>query len=304
MTKPLHSLLLLSGLLLLFAYSCSRDDLKSEDVVYINLPDIHLSTDYITEGTSHSKFTTAWIFVNDIGVGAYELPMIAPVIAERGDEIEISPGVSTNGISSTRQIYSYIDPIIFPLDTDPFDTVYFDISGDGIPEVSFGNNKTLVILEDFDEPGLNFQSSTRSDTSLIKISDPNLVFTNPTDTGEDNGKAGAIFLDASNDFGEFISSDSYEFPKGGPSVYLEISYKSNNPFVVGVVAIIPANAPIQRQTLFINPKDEWSKIYVNLSTETSSPELADATGFKVFVSSALFGVDTARIYLDNLRLVY
>jgi len=55
--------------------------------------------------------------------------------------------------------------------------------------------------------------------------------------------------------------------------------------------------------LWINPKEDWNKIYVNL-TQTIS-EGINATSFKVFIGMRRdHNLNINEVYFDNLKIVY
>jgi hypothetical protein len=60
---------------------------------------------------------------------------------------------------------------------------------------------------------------------------------------------------------------------------------------------------LQKDLLWINPKAEWNKIYINL-TQTIS-EAVNATSFKIFIGIKRdFSLDKNEVYFDNLKVVY
>lgn len=282
-----------------FTTSCNRDDLKAIKPAYLSIPDLDLKTNYADEGSAHSKITTVWVFADDIAVGAFELPCIVPVIADGNTKIEVYPGISMNGIDATRAIYSPYAKYENQINLTPLDTAVLDPSG--IAEINYASTATINIVEDFDEAGQNLIPTVRSDTSVIKTNKPEEVFVNP-DEAEDNGRAGLIVLEGDQQFFEMSTIDIYDLPGGSRSVYLEMSYRNEIPITVGVIAHTPAGNQ-QAQTLTLFASEEWNKVYVNLVTEISS--FPTATGFQIFVGGIKNpSIDTAKVYLDNLKIAY
>ena len=63
------------------------------------------------------------------------------------------------------------------------------------------------------------------------------------------------------------------------------------------------SAVLQKDLLWINPKDDWNKIYVNLTSSIS--ESVGADYFSIFIAMKRdFAIDTNMMYFDNLRVVY
>lgn len=276
--------------------SCNKEDFAVERPVYFSIPGFELQDDVSQNGSNHSLITTAWVTRGNSSVGAFELPETFPVILEDGvNEIKIFPGINLNGISSSRAINEFFEP----LDTnirkpENQDTIFFPVL-----KTRYTANATVRVLENFDGPGLAFEPTSVSDTSLQKISDSAQVFHFP---GEKNGKAGALFTTNARDRAEVATSDYFELPQGGANVYVELTYRGNIPFAVGVIGNTPSGI-VKQPTVIVNAKENWNKIYINLVTEVSS--ILGTDRFKIYLS-ALHQKDIGKgeIYLDNIKLVY
>lgn len=281
--------------------SCSRDKYLATRPVYFSMPDYQLVTNYNDEGTSNSSITTAWIYVDNDLEGVYEVPLAAPVLLEPGPHtIRIFPGINLNGVSSSRAIYGFFERELF--DT----TLPGDLDTFNLPlkyrRTNYTANSTVEIMEDFDEAGINLQATDIADTGIVKISDSSLVFTNPQQPGENNGRAGAMFTTSVFRQAEVASVRTYNLPKNGDNVYLEMNYRCNQEFLIGVIANQPGGVS-QQATVVVNPKETWNKIYINLVTELTA--FRDADNFRIFIGTIHnSGNETGWVYLDNLKLVY
>ncbi len=300
-----YSLAAFAAIILLSFISCSKD-WEAQKPVYLSIPEIRLNTDYVSEGTSNSRITTVWIYANGDAVGVFELPCTVPAILNEGNnEITMYAGINLNGTSSSRAIYEGFEPLQFDLNYTPSGRAVADtIEIDSANRVTgYLSRITVNIIEDFDGAGLNFEKTGGSDTNLRKtgINDPN-NFLNLQNPAEDNGRAGILYTTTNNDLAEVASVKSLQLPVGGENVYLEMNYKCNIPFIVGVISDVPG-ATIQQATAVVTPKSDWNKIYINLVTEVSSQPTA--LGYKIyFRADHQDGLDTGRVFLDNLKLVY
>ena len=99
-----------------------------------------------------------------------------------------------------------------------------------------------------------------------------------------------------------VSTDAIEdLPQAGAPVYLELDYKCNTTFLVGVYVNYPL--VVRKDLLFINPKEDWNKIYINLTGTIS--ESINAPSFSIFVEMMRdFDQTENEIYLDNFKIVY
>lgn len=300
MAEPIRYAAFLAAILILFSTSCRKEDLKAQKPSYVTVSGINLQTDYPSEGSAHSRITTAWVYANGGFIGAYEIPFTIPVLAEGSTELRMVPGINMNGIGSTRAIYQAFQDIEITTDLTPLDTFDWSASTGGI-NTAYESRFTIDVIENFDSPGINFERTNRSDTSLDKTSSASDVFVNPIIT-EPNGKAGKFVLTDTKNFAEFSSISGYSFPLGVQNVYLELTYRCNIPFTVGVIAN-SLTAITQVPTVVVLESEEWNKIYINLINEIASNGNAD--NFEIFVgSNKPSTVDTGYVLLDNIKLVY
>lgn len=292
-------------ILFAFAASCSKDSLEAEKPVYLSIENVFVETDVDEEGTSHSKISTIWLFANDEAVGTFELPCTVPVLLDEGEnEITIYPGVSINGISASRAIYEAYEDLDFIIDYQASGSANADTIK--VPRekltTSYVPSYTIDVFEDFDGVGSEMEPTRLSDTGIVKVTNAADVFVNPHAPNEPNGSAGAVYTTPTNNYAEVATVNAFGLPTNGTNVYLEINYKCNMPFEVGLIGVGPVSE-VQRTVLTITPKEEWNKIYVNPGTELGA--LADAQNFKIFFRAAHpDGEDVGKLFLDNLKIVY
>ena len=77
------------------------------------------------------------------------------------------------------------------------------------------------------------------------------------------------------------STQDLILPQQGAPVYLEIDYKSSTEFLVGMY-INYSQDVVKRELLWVTPKQDWNKIYINLTSTVS--ESIGAVSFKVFIN--------------------
>ncbi len=297
--------LLFRGLLpVLFLALLGCDTEEAAKPTYLKIDAIHLNTDYAEEGTAHHDINTVWVNLDGNSVGAFELPAIIPLILDDGaNTLRLEPGINTNGVRSFRAINSSYTPIILEVEGNsagPIDTIVPNPSDLVVDYRSFYR---VIVVEDFDEPGLNFERSNFSDTNFIK-DDQDLFSYIPfgSSTAEPNDNSGLIVLDDLNPNVELSSVVSYSLPFGLQNLYLEVSYKTNMDLGFGLIA----NYPTGNQsdiTAVVFPKEEWSKIYINLISEYQA--FPNATGYQLLIRARKpDDIAEGRLLLDNIKLVY
>ena len=80
-----------------------------------------------------------------------------------------------------------------------------------------------------------------------------------------------------------------------------MNFKCDNYFVVGLY-VYNTSEIVQNAIIYLNPTDEWKKIYIDLYNPLL--EYTKGTPFKVFVASNLeSGKEKGSFYIDDLRIV-
>ena len=256
--------------------SCQKEDAVGIPT-YIKIDDIAL-----IEDDANSNITDAWVYVNDQLQGVYELPAKFPVLEEEIQNVRIKAGIKVNGIASGRIAYPFYSSYYEDITFTPNETKTIN------PTVSYLDSIDFF-LEDFEGTGVNIEISAISDTSILMLVDG------------DNHYGAGILSDSLFIF-EISTDEIKDLPQAGAPVFLELDYKSNTQFLVGVYVNYPQSV-IQKDLLWINPKQEWNKIYVNLTTTIS--EGINASSFKVFIGMRRdFELEKNELYFDNLKVVY
>ncbi len=266
------ALIILIGLVI----SCKKDmnDIPS----YISIDNISLSSN------TTENITDAWVYIDDNLQGVYELPANFPVLALGKHKLRVKAGIKDNGIAGTRITYPFFTSyIIEEQEFNATETISI------FPEVDYLEN-TNFFIENFESSGIKLEETSISDTLIIQIQDYN------------NKYASGVLTDSLITF-EVVTTEQFsDIPQEGAPVYLELDYKCNTRFLVGMYVNFPS-AVLQKDLLWINPKENWNKIYINLTPTVS--ESVGADNFKIFITMKRdFILDTNMIYFDNLKLVY
>jgi hypothetical protein len=274
--------LLLTGCLFSCVFSCNIINPSEGIPSYLQVDTFTFSV-VPGQGTSSNKITDVWVFDENTLLGAYEIPKTFPVPDTGLTTMILSAGIWDNGISETRLPY----PFYFP------DTLTFDLKSGKIlpvtPHFIYRPDTKFYFIEDF-EAG-NLFSQLDGDTNMIRITDASEVF-------EGIG-SGAIYLDSDHTFYQGRSASSYSFPAGQP-VYLELNYKCDQPFQVGLFGTVSALSIFDYKWT-INKKENWNKIYLDMGSDVNS---LGATDYQILIKAVFDSTNTnSHIYLDNIKLV-
>ncbi len=285
-----NSWFLVLAIFLLALSSCELINPDEGIPSYIQIDTITLSTDYAAEGSASHKITDAWVYVDDELVGAYELPATIPVLKSGSHKITINAGIKMNGIAATRIPYPFYESYEVTTDLFPDSAISLE------PNVNYYSSTTFAWKEDFESPGYTLEITSISDTILNRVSGTADVF-------EGNSSGLFSMLNPPHILFECKTINEYALPKGGTPVFLELNYKCNNTFRIGIFANEAGLSTQVPQTILINKSENWNKIYVNLTNEVSL--FVNAINYNIY-----FGVipDEGNpepiVYVDNIKLIY
>lgn len=276
------------------AYLTSCDDDDSGLVPsYISVDAFALATDY-EQGTASQKITDAWVYLDETLIGTFELPARVPILTEGTQNITLRPGIKINGISSTRAIYPYLNPVTRSIRLSKDSVSAFSTIG-----TRYRANVIFPWLENFEHSTVSMDTTSKSTVSLQRTQDPQMIFSFP---GESDSYSGMVQLPSDTSVFEIVTKEIFDFPPAGSEVFLEMNYKTNNTFVVGVI-YKSSGIQVQRPLLVLNESDEWNKVYVNLTVPKY--DTPNASDFKIFFGAKTDeGRNEATILLDNLKLVH
>lgn len=295
----------------LIAGSCNKFEGDQTHPAYIRIDSISLITDYDNQGAPTTNITDAWVYINNEAIGAYELPAVFPVLAKGITEVRVDPGIKLNGIAALRSPYPFYKSIVQEVELT--EGVEISLNSDtlfkgneAIPytmETSYQENLEFVWMEDFEDPSLSLDSTSKSKTEITRTSPANSPEAFLADYSKYSGlmvlNSDAYLIDVATNVG---SQEGFVLPKLGYPVFLEFDYKNNNQFTTGFYANGNSQV-IQHPVVNVNTSSEWHKIYVNLTPGVSSS--VEAIDFNIFFGALIeSNVDEARILIDNVKLIY
>lgn len=275
--------------MLLWLYACELFDKPEKIPSFIYIESISLEENTaINAGSLSSKIVDAWVFIDDQLIGAFELPATIPVLMEGEHKIAVYAGIYLNGVRTTRVYYPFYaewksDLVLVP---DSIITIK--------PVVRYLEGIKLPFHENFELGGVLLEDANESLAELVKTNDPGDVF--------EGNYSGKIILTEDDTLYLGVSIQAYQLPTAGGHVFLEMNYKSESDIIIGVYAQ-KATQILQLEVAGVLPKEDWNKIYINLSPTVFRH--TDAYDFKLFIGSVLpKGKTEATILIDNLKLIH
>ncbi len=271
---------------ILFVFiACQKDEVAIP--TYFQINEIGFD-DNINGEASTSKISDVWFYVNDQKQGIYEIPCTFPVIGDGTNSIKIFSGIKVNGISASRDIYPFYES---------YDTTLNFISDSILqllPTTKYKQNLNFY-SEDFDGLGNNFDISINSDTNFISPFPTDSVYGQLSNVGK------VVLQNPFLNF-EATTFEIDDFPSAGSPVYLELDYKNNSTFIIGVYVNF-SQSVVKKSIIAINPSEDWNKIYVNLTPTIN--ESIGAQSLKVFISMLRpESMNSAELSIDNFKIIY
>ncbi len=279
------------GLASLLVIACFASSCDPEQKIpgYIYIPKLRLETinnGTKQEGTDSARLIDAWIYSNDSIVSGLRLPGSTPIIAIGDTKITVLPGVAENGNYALLATYPFLDRFEVTLPNRPgkIDTLK--------PVFHYNNLTEFKFIESFTNAAPVFLKQTDSDTTINQSSEA--PFSAPS--------CGKIALDDAHSFCRVISG-AYPFNNSTQSqCWLELSYRNNNAFSVGVVTVKNGVEKYNTQEkIGVSPRANWNRIYINLTQEVKN---AGSDHIRIVITARKEGgVTNPYIYLDDLKLL-
>ncbi|MDF2436717.1 MAG: hypothetical protein K0Q95_1093 [Bacteroidota bacterium] len=284
-------------ILCLVLNSCNLINPGEPTPAFIHIDAISLQTDPTIQGSNSSNITDAWVYIDNELVGCYELPATFPVLYDGSHDLTIKAGIKVNGISATRAPYPFFEEYKEIISLSKGSTITVK------PVVKYTSSIDWASIEiwkeDFEDNDLSIDSLATSTTKMISYQatgpDDPLVF--------EGNRSGVAYIDVAHPLFEGVSSEPFILPHGDSPVFLEINYKSNHDFVVGIFAHVSGGSSSKVRVINVRASDSWNKIYVYMSPTVNL--YGNANAYSVFFGLHNdSGVNGLYLALDNIKLVH
>ena len=160
----------------------------------------------------------------------------------------------------------------------------------------YKESTSFIFIENFEDAGVILEASSDSDTILSKINTDSLVF-------EGYG-SGVIALDTVRDFFEIMNTEFISFGSIYNQTLLELDYKCDHSFKIGVVVKSAETGSINRyESLHIDSTSVWNKIYVHMTNQINLGSSEDEFGIFIGMQKRQ-DVENATFYFDNIKWLH
>jgi hypothetical protein len=275
--KQKNNWLLTAYCLLLIAIipSCEKEPVPA----YLYVENIEVVSGIF--GSNTSNIDDVWVYRQDNPQGVYEMPVTFPIIAEGTTKLTFQAGIKMNGVATTRISYPFYSNYTVELDLVPgkVDTVR--------PKVDYIPATKIALLEDF-ETGNAFEG-------IERIQDAEKVF--------EGNVSGRMKINLGDSSVIAYNTNRFSVPFNAASVFVELNYKNNKVFNVGLRCYKNNSSQVTRVIkLNVTNKEEWSKIYVNFTPDINSIQ---ADTYELILQYVEEGnTEPIDILFDNIKVIY
>lgn len=285
---PIRSILI-SISLLFAATSCEKFSGDQTVPAYLTIDSMSITTDYYLQGTNSASITDAWVYVDELFLGAYELPARVPVLKKGLHEVRLLPGIKKNGIASTRTNYMFYNTI-----SRKVNLAEDSVTALGSPTSTYIEALDFLFKEDFEGLSIGFDTTQRSTTNFI------LTAPNTPETFEKQ-HSGKVILDTAHSFFECQTHNEYPIPTVAP-LYLELNFNLTNSITVGVITYSYSSL-YQIPVMTLNPTGGvWKKIYIDLSNAVYA--YPGVSTFRVYLGTFIDAEkQQSTLLFDNFKLL-
>lgn len=238
-----------------------------------------------SEGSGSNKITDLFLYVNGQYQGAYPVGKLMPIVT-KGEPVRINifAGIKNNGIGQTRIAWNFYQYLQIDTLVESGKTIERPF------HFNYNQYTKFKWIEDFDANATTIINSPISNVAYSIAA--------PADSYEGKSLQLEIAPNSSAIIAQVESSGTYALPVGSSDVYLELDYKCNQPFEVGLFGGSELKAALN-----VSPQANWNKIYIQLSNAVSNAPVYNS--YKVYFRMLKTADnDNPKLFLDNIKLIH
>ena len=281
-------------ILILTIFGCNRE---AEVPKYIRIESVEFE-ETGPNSNGGANIPDAWIYLNDQEAGVFELPCEVAVLNSSPVDIKVRAGIKLNGISNTREAYTFYNTWEGG-DIELYEDSVITLT----PTVTYNSVVQDPWNEDFEDGVLTIDTVSSSDVGMDRIQ------TTSSYPDFTNNYVAFSELTADKPGLKLMTKEGYVLPKTGEKIFLELDYKVDQEFAISIIYDLIDSPPNEVLLLTLRPiinadgSAAWNKIYLELTDVifefSSSPDYS-------FAITALHdgSSESAEMYFDNLKLVH
>lgn len=269
-----------------FFTQCGFVESGSERVMFLEVPEIVFETNS-EQGLPSHNITDVWAYADGQLLGVFPLPARIPILFDESQEKEIrlSAGIRNNGVKESAFIYRLMDSDIFTLPYEEGKVTTY------VPTFRYVNDAKFDLVEGFEfgnqflYPGLN------NDGGQLSV----------IEGGYESEKAGSISVSEQVPVAEIGTLFTFDASKQKGDTYIELDYKNDIPFFVGVYKT-EGTKTTQIYNVLIAEKEDWNHIYIDLTLDLQSEDIQNYRAMILLAKGD--DNDGGTVIVDNIKLVH
>jgi len=282
-------LVLYSAVLMYMTSFLGCSDFRNPDQIpaflYIDFPEKIVTPG---QGSASNRITEAYVYINDEFLGAYTFGRSYPFLNTGPTEVTIFSGIRMNNLDEQTNIYNIYARYEATIDLQPGQTDTIK------PKVRYANAADFVLVEDFEGSSIFKENLDGNPNTFMEAS---------TDVVFEGNQSGVLTVDAENPVAEVGTEDVYTNLRRGSPVFMEIDFKGETNLFIGIIGYDGVNQPQRFYKLQLFPRDNWTKVYVELTDEIFELR-RDAYQFVLMaIYSSEVNKETQRVYVDNVKII-
>ena len=233
--------------------SCNLINPTEPVPTYVHVDSFSFTDDTVRMGTNSAKITCVYVYLNNQSIGIFDLPITFPVLLDNKSKLQLSPGYDFNGLAGVptlQPMYQAWSDSISPV---PGKTITVKPTSKYLPGVEVKYNVDFESRNPF--------NGATSVGDMARTDVDSLVF--------EGQWAGLVFLGANEDSATNFNSDPDSLQALTPTL-LEINYKSNIPFTIGMYTNARGVEAIKYIAGFNAHPGTFNKVYVDLQAFVST----------------------------------
>lgn len=269
-------------------FRCGLSDNDAPLPAYLTLENPTVTSTDIQGANTH-KITDVWVIENGQIQGIYPLPAKVPLITKsEPSEIILLAGIRKNGINDTPAFYPFYKSITTETNLQPGEIKNIPLA------FTYADNIKFDVIADFEQVNL---------FGFDLDNDPNTNMTVTSTTAASGTKSGYVFLNDTTQLVEVATTEIFQKTSLiSGNAYIELDYKGNAEIAIGLVSYFrgATNGSLSYKVIVV-PREEWNKVYIDITEEISSSSLDKyqlAFGF-----SRPSNTGQVEAFIDNVKLL-
>jgi hypothetical protein len=271
--------------------SCNIVNPPEQTPTYVHIDSFIFNHTSASSVNTH-QITNVWVYYNNNPVGAFDLPATVPIIATGSGSLELSPGITIDGLNSLTGVYPF-----YAIDTSTLVAQPGKII-DRVPHTQYYSSVLFHPISNF--TSYDFKSWT--DNGNIPFGSTAPIGHAPDSLVEPGYSSSGIIQLVAGVTDSSIDSNSIAFVIPTGAAFIEVDYKCDVPIQLGLQANVSGFSTTPYYLAGIYPSAVWQKFYLSVADFAGQYK---GTTYNLYIRAVLPpGKATGRVLLNNIQLVH